>query len=96
MTKVTHPHAAVTICNALWGSHLSFSPFSAGDQRVEFSSFFPEEQALVETFQEAGLDPLELCKLLLASHSYRVSLLGELALPLQHYPLPPTPYPLRC
>lgn len=74
MTTVTHPHSSVTICNALWGSRLSFSPFRAGDQPLQFDDLFPEESMLVDTCREARLDcePLELCKLLLASNCYNV------------------------
>ena len=79
--KATIPHPAVTICNTLWGSNLTFSPFSVaagatGDaaKPVSFERLFPEEQSLVETCREAGLDrePLQLCSLLLGSSSYRV------------------------
>ena len=74
MTDVTSTHCSVTICNTLWGSGLSFSSFSAGDPLLAFDSLFPEEETLVDICREAGLDkePLELCKLLLASESYRV------------------------
>ena len=79
--KATIPHPAVTICNTLWGSNLTFSPFSVaagstGDaaKPVSFDRLFPEEQSLVETCREAGLErePLQLCSLLLGSSSYRV------------------------
>ena len=81
MTTVTHPHASVTICNTLWASGLSFSPFSAGDQPLTFDSLFPEEKSLVDTCREAGLDrePLDLSKLLLASHSYNVRMAHTLS-----------------
>jgi ankyrin repeat protein len=78
--KATIPHPAVTICNTLWGSALTFSPFSVaagatGDapKPVSFDRLFPEEQSLVETCREAGLErePLQLCSLLLGSSSYR-------------------------
>lgn len=71
---MTSSHCSVTLCNTLWGSGLSFSSFSAGDQPLVFDHLFPEEKTVVDTCREAGLDrePLELCKLLLASNSYNV------------------------
>ena len=61
MSDVTPTHCAVTICNTLWGSGLSFSSFSAGDPPLAFDSLFPEEKILADTCREAGLDkePLE-------------------------------------
>lgn len=74
MAEETSSHFSVTLCNTLWGSGLSFSSFSPGDLPLVFDNLFPEGKTLVDTCREAGLDrePLELCKILLASNSYNV------------------------
>ena len=74
MSKVTQPHLADIICNTLWGSQLTFAPFSVGKPLIPFESLWPDDETLVATYRDAGLEqgPYEICKLFLASSSFKV------------------------
>eukprot|EP00731_Ephydatia_muelleri_P012752 Em0007g62a len=63
----------VLLCHTLWGPQLSYNPYQYGDPLVRFDALWPDLQRMISIYQDARLVECgyELCKLLLASASFR-------------------------
>lgn len=66
-------HVTRTICDSLWGQKLTFHPYKLGDSPVSFPALWPDRRTLVDTYKEPEVSkyPYELCKLLLATGSFK-------------------------
>lgn len=68
---VTSPCKAV--CNIFWGNRLAARPFTEGDERIIFSSLWPDPRTFVDLYKDGGMEVAccHIVKLLLSSCSQK-------------------------
>ena len=77
-----------TSCKLLWGSKLSFLPFTFGDNPINFSLLWPDKTHFIEVYKEATLEQecYSLCALLVVTNGTKclAALLEDGALHVNH------------